>query len=709
MCERAHELGAATVLRATHNDIPAPMDGIGGLLARMFRCQGLARPSILDRARTGLKSLGLRDAEDWEAVADLVAAASGDGERRSTGSPAQSYQLVQRVLRARSQVRPLILWIDDVQWGADTLGCIETLLRSDQGASVLVLLTERGEARDAHPLALEALERLGQNSRSGKLPLGPLTQEEQVDLARRVLGLEPKLAARVLDRAGGTPLFAVQLVGDWLARGQLVRTRGGLVLAEGAEDALPDGLHDLFLDRLDRVLGDDGGAWRALELAAVLGRQAEETEWRTACWQVGHLVRPETLSRLVDAGLLSHDAQGEGSAWRFEHSLLHESLVRRAREGGRLADYHLACAAALEELYPDARPAQERIGQYYLAAGAWHDAIDPLLEAARACRANSEFLKALELLRLLEETLDHANAPPEHPARGHAGFLRAMVCRYVGRYEESLRLATELEVRAERYAWPVIHARAIELLGNIARIQRDLPRALVRIEDALARFRTLGFDRGIGTCLLGVGAVLWQMGDLDGARASFDESLEHHRRIDNIGWMADSLNGLAELARTLGELDLAEPLYAKALELHTQARSGIAIVVRLNTCLVRIARGRFVEAEDDLQKCLASFERQGRSTYQGAVHLLLLPGAAERQDWAAWDQHIRRGLELVTASGMIEKDVAWPAFMAGEIAAAKGQERRAWEALVIARSQWKALGDDANAELASIAMKKLAR
>lgn len=704
MCERAHELGAATVLRATHNAIPAPMDGIGGLLARMFRCQGLARPTILDRTRTGLKSLGMLDPDDWEGLADVVAATSGDSEVTWFRSPSQRYSLVQRVLAARSRVRPLIVWIDDAQWGADTLACVQAILAGS--GPILVLLTERDDAKDAHPLALDALARLSARPGVEKLTLGRMTDTEQRDLVHRVLGLEPTLASQVLARAGGTPLFAVQLVDDWLARGQLVPTRTGLALAEGAPIELPDGLHDLFVERLTRVLGDDAGAWRALEVAAVLGRETSEREWRMACWRIGHVVHPETLTRLVDAGLLSQPA--EGDAWRFEHSLLRESLVRRAAEGRRLAEAHLACASALEELYsPDVRGSRHRIGRHYVAAESWHEALEPLLAAARSCRSNSEFPQVLELLDLLDDAFDQAETPPSDPARGDARMLRAMALRYVGRFEEARTLALALDAQAVDHDWPIVHARSVELLANLARIRRDLPEALTGMQHALELFRALGHERGVGTSLLGLGAVHWQMGDLESARQVFEDSLAHHKASGNTGGLADTYNGLAELARTVGELDLAESLYKMALTLHQKTRSGIAMVVRLNICLVRIARGRYLEAESDLLRCLDSFERQGRSTYQGAVHILLLPGCADRGDWAAWDRHHQRGLERITASGTIEKDIAWPAFLAAEIAARQGQRRRAWEALVIARSQWKALGDAENAARASAAMKKL--
>jgi hypothetical protein len=46
LARRAHEAGAATVLRATHGEIPAPSDGLQGMMTRHFRCGTLTHQEI---------------------------------------------------------------------------------------------------------------------------------------------------------------------------------------------------------------------------------------------------------------------------------------------------------------------------------------------------------------------------------------------------------------------------------------------------------------------------------------------------------------------------------------------------------------------------------------------------------------------------------------------------------------------------------------
>ena len=703
MCERAHELGAATVLRATHNPIPGPSDGLPGMLSRMFRCPGLPKRSILRRTQRSLKSLGLRDPADWEAVAELIL--SGTDEDVHVARPHERYQLVERLLHARAEIRPVIVWIEDVQWGPDALDCVRHLMGAERETPLLVLLTGR---EDPGTRAHDALEQLVGGRAAWRIRVGPLELRHHRHLVKRMLGLDPQLAEQVIARTEGTPLFAVQLVGDWVARGQLRATPTGFVLEPGAEAALPDDVHDLFTHRLRKVLGDDLRAIEALEVAAVLGRRAEEAEWRAACWHAGAVIRPDSVLELVGAGLLTHDAEGEGQAWRFEHTMLRESLERGAREGERLARWHRACAAAVAELYPpEVLGSRERIARHLVAAGDHHEALPALIEAAAEARQHSQYPAALAVLDLLDETLDAAGVPAHDIRRGQANVMRATLLRYQGRFEEARRLAERLESEAQLYGWPAVGGRALELLGNLARLQRDLPTARAQLEAALKVFRDLGDAHGTGTALLGLGAVLWQTDQLDDAQELFELSLRHHREQDKPSGVADSLNGLAELARHRGQLDEARALYTKALEVHARTKSGTEQVVRLNLCLVRILQGDYDAVVEDLEACRVAFERQGRKTYMGAVHLLLLPACARREDWEAWDAHFGQSLALITESGMIDKDIAWPAQLAGDLAAERGQPQRAWQAYVLARQQWLALRNEEGATRAQEAMRSV--
>ena len=55
-------------------------------------------------------------------------------------------------------------------------------------------------------------------------------------------------------RTAGNPLFAVQLVGEWIQRGLLEASASGFQLRDGAEPSLPDSLSKVWTERVDTIL-----------------------------------------------------------------------------------------------------------------------------------------------------------------------------------------------------------------------------------------------------------------------------------------------------------------------------------------------------------------------------------------------------------------------------------------------------------------------
>ncbi|MFZ5476715.1 MAG: protein kinase domain-containing protein [Myxococcota bacterium] len=141
----------------------------------------------------------------------------------------------------------------------------------------------------------------------GGLAVPPLSDAEIEGLARDHLGLGPELAGRLARAAAGRPQLVVQVVGDWLARGQLVAGEHGFLLRGGVEPAIP---------------GDLGEAWRARfapfragPALAIAARAplVDDAAWRAACGAEGVEVPAGLVERLIDAGL----AAAAPGGWRF--------------------------------------------------------------------------------------------------------------------------------------------------------------------------------------------------------------------------------------------------------------------------------------------------------------------------------------------------------------------------------------------------------
>lgn len=734
LCIRAQETGAATVLRAVHGPTPGPAHGVGPMLGRHLRCLGLNRIEALTRCEVELGQLGLTDTDDAAGVVELLSPTSGlskEGTRRIRfRSPQEGYNLLRRWLARLAAERPVILWLDDAQWGLASLNFAADLLSREDALPVLVLMTVRDEALAEREVEAELLGGLLERPTLATLDVGPLAPAARPALMQALLGLDDALAARVDARTAGNPLFAVQLVGDWVQRGILVPGPAGFTLRAGARADLPDTLHEVWSTRIGRLLEHHPpGVETALLAAAVLGAEVDAAEWRGVCAELGTEAASVLVDDLLAQRLARCDAEGPEVRWAFQHGMLREALERRAHEQGRLHTIHRACAAMLASgAYSHAA---ERRGRHLLAAGAHETALDPLLQGARERLDAGEYDLAEALLIERERTLTELALPEEDVRWGEGWLVLARLGRLRGKYEDAGRWArratlgarweTWAAVRAMAYlemgrldehqgsldsAWKwlqraekvasqrgerAVRAQARHAMGNIllARGSREVAERAYRM--ARADYEQAQDEEGVGACSVGLGRLAKQAGRLDEAVIHFRDA---RARLDAQGVrlaVAVCENELGELARLRGDLEAAEAHCREALHRNRVMGSGGAAFPQVNLGLILLERGRPVEARAELTAALSIFQRQGRRALIGAVHACLLPCCAATGDETAFDHHFTEGMAHLAETGLSDLDVARCARRAADVLAERGDAVRARNALAMARAQWTAL------------------
>ncbi|MFU8805933.1 MAG: protein kinase domain-containing protein, partial [Bradymonadaceae bacterium] len=456
MSRRAVELGSATVLKATHDpgpsSAPGPSDGLEAMMGRHLRCLKLERDEIEARLRDKFKKWGVRDDYAVLAMTEFLSPLRQDlldddvnEAARSVRffSSRQRYALLYEHLERLAVERPVIVWLDDVQTGADALGFVHYVLeaQSVRPASVLLLMTVNDETLDSRDVERLLLNEVLEQPGVMVCPIGPLEDEDTSTLVQHLLGLDDALARQVKKRSQGIPLFAVQLVGDWVGQGKLTLGPEGFSIRPGEVIEIPDDLHALWGERLDKVLaGHDEGARVSLEIAAALGQTVDSREWRSAC----RFGKAQATTRLVEELIKEGLAESAESGWSFSHGMLRESIERTAREQGRWARGSAACAHMLFHLYsPKDFGVSERFGRHMIEAGWPGEALAPFLTAVDLLIERSEFRRAHVLLDEREDILSRLNAPDNEPERCQGWTRRAAILEYEGRYTEALTQASE--------------------------------------------------------------------------------------------------------------------------------------------------------------------------------------------------------------------------------------------------------------------------
>lgn len=740
LCERAHAAAGATALRASHSRRGGPGTGLAHMLSRHLQAGGLDRQGHedlltrrLDMRRTG--------SDELKVLAELLRTEGSPTDEEPSlrfDEPQERHVLILRALArldpsTRLAPRPQVVWLDDVHWSEDAIRLAERAVQSageDEDAPLFLVLTVQEQGLAERPEEAAALEALLEHESVLGIEVGPLGPAAHRQLIDALLGMSSDLALRLAERTQGNPLFAVQLVGDWIERGLLQASPEGFRLADDAVIDIPDDLHEVWSSRLARLLSRFGRPEElALELAAALGDRVELEEWRAVCARSRARASAELLDELEHRSL----AQVDETGWSFAHPMLRDSLERRAREAGRRAGHHRACATMLELQRQGNRRAEtlERIARHLREAGDEQDALDYLRKAAAKRISRGEAPRARALLERRAQIIQRLKLPPAHPQRAAALPLQLQLHRELGELDEGRASAEAALAQARRHGWHNVAAHALLELGLVDHVQGRAARAWSRIEAAEAAARELG-DRELRTrCQLEQGRILAERGQLEAAAAAIEdarrgyEDLRQDYGVARADWMlgriakqsgdleraqacvrramdefgalgarsgvARCTNELGEMARLQGNLAEAEARYREALRQMDATGSESAIVVRANLGLVLQEHDRPREARPVLERALHAFSRSRRRAMMGVVEAALLPCAAAEGDWQEWDQRLWSARELLESAAFVDLDVPRVLERAAIRAAAAGETDRARQALELARSQWAAL------------------
>jgi len=357
--------------------------------------------------------------------------------------------------------KPLLLVLEDIQWGDEgTLQLLSALARRRAAAKLLVLATcgpcnrlggerkdgetgERGAGTAGSPV--EALKRnLLMRQLCVEIALAPLRREELEALLRRELqtGTIPTgLTAFVHHRSEGNPLFAIAIAEHLVARGFLTRgdegwaVRGSL---EEAEAEVPERLAQMIEMEMEGLTAEEqralgagslmGIAFPAWAVAAALGDEAARVE--ETCDRLARRVH------FVERGGEDELPDGTRSEFYvFVHGLYREVLYRR-QAAARRAQWHGRIGDRLGELFRgrETAVARER-SLHYEAAGDWLRATATLCEAAAHAK---ERRATTEVQSLVKEALRMAEHLPNPERIGALEAVHAIVTQGPGEDAEGV-------------------------------------------------------------------------------------------------------------------------------------------------------------------------------------------------------------------------------------------------------------------------------
>lgn len=491
-------------------------DAIGALLRSLMGVSADSDEDARRRAADGLIAAGglerdqrvfLNDLLDLPQPTELRALYDAmNASTRSRGREAVLAGLVRHACRAT----PLLLAVEDLHWAdAATLSHLAALTNAVATTSAILVMTSRieGDPIDA------TWRSAARDTPFTTFDLGPLRETEARALAADIADAASRFVGACLARAGGNPLFLVQLLHT---------------TEQASADSVPDSIQSLVLARMDRLSPLDR---RALQAAAVLGQSFALAPLR-------HLL--DAADYRCDELLRKHLVRPEGDDFLFAHALIRDgvyaSLTRQARR-----ELHRRAAAWFAD------------HDLVLAAEHLDRAEDPgapqaYLRAAEAQRDRFDFDGTLALAA---RGLAVAREPAQRSALAH---LHADALREVGRTMESLdafrRAMESAETGTDR-------CRALIGVAAALRILSRPGEAMAALDDAARSAGGLDLPREQGMIHHIRGNLHFARGEAKLCRDNHQAALEAARRVGDVDLEARALGGLGDAHYAAGRMATA--------------------------------------------------------------------------------------------------------------------------------------------------------
>jgi eukaryotic-like serine/threonine-protein kinase len=399
------------------SELTAPGEGVTVLRGRAYERESMpykALDSVVDALSRCLMRIGEHDAttglpRDIGALAQLFPVLSRI--RRVNEAPAppagagpmavrrHAIGALRQLLGQLAATQPLVVCIDDVQWGdVDSAGLLLELVRLPFGAPVLLLLGYREAEGDSSPFLAETRTRWPPQTDVRDVALGPLAPEDARALAMVFLAPGDEFARETAEsiayEAGGNPLLVEELSRSVAQPG----TAGGP--SRTASRAVVR-LESVVEARISALPAD---ARRLLELVAVSARPLPVTIVGDAAGVYERL--DDTIVALRERRFVRTGFRDGREVVEMLHDRVRETLVAHLSEG-TLREHHGRLARVLE---PVPGVDTEALAVHLLGAGETARAAKYAERAAEQAAAKLAFGQAIRLYKLEIEMLGDGSA-----------------------------------------------------------------------------------------------------------------------------------------------------------------------------------------------------------------------------------------------------------------------------------------------------------
>lgn len=605
---RVSELGAGQVIRTRHSKTGGLNEGLVPALRAKLGLMGYGHHTLNEKAQSVIRGVLKRNNSliDDQRVAqrgeELAALFEPEFSQIRLETPGERLAILRWLIHLMSLDGPIVLAIDDAHWGWDTLA-IANELSKDKSLRLLVVA-----ARELEISCPQSSEQLGVfDEDATRLELGPLNSAEHASFIKAVAPLERRAAARVAQASQGHPGRAVQFISNLIRARELVASSDGYRLAERANISRE---FSVFWPKIRaRLLSQYPPDKReevelAMQASGLFEGQISLVEWRRVLKELQLRIDPDdVVHRAVITGIAGTD----GVSWWIKEREHRNELLEASRDSVHWEAVHRAMARAA--MPTPGISVHERRYTIFNQAGLDDEAAEELRLAVEEYLQHNAYRRASTLADELERRLARLGIAPNDPRRVRLVTVRFEMLRFTGRVRDILAAKAAFERHVVTCPDPIAKADAYRALAGALFVTGDnegvlhyygLAAELGHHDDTLAAklYHGAGWYHSNGP-------------NTEEAREAYKLGIEAARAAPSKREEAWNLVGLAELELRAFKPQ-AETLASKAYELfeETGSRTGAAMALQVLGDFARYT-GNLDLAEELLLRSIEILQRTG--------------------------------------------------------------------------------------------------
>jgi serine/threonine protein kinase/predicted negative regulator of RcsB-dependent stress response len=531
----------------------------------------------------------------------------------------RSFEAIRRCLKALAKHKPIIFFLDNIQWADDaSLLAFAYLVKTLSNVPVMLLASIRNEDLVEGRTLKTWLQQIESRENVEILKLTPFNAQEVGMLISQLCpGIDQNqdLLNALYQETGGNPFFIKELVMLWLDNSTLRKQNGKWQFSGMDKTNLPKSIGDLIelkLKSLDKTISD------VLSQAAVIGN-----EFGFVFLQAVTQLDEEELTYIIETAiklnLIDEVGQHTEDRYCFHHTIvqqvLYEGLSKRRKRQlhERVAEALQKCfASSIEKVTP-------QIAYHYYYAGVPEKTFEFSVRAAeqeRRAGSASEQSNYLEWAR---------TALADMPTDLHD--------------KKSLRLLSTFRLN----------------LGSLAGLKGKTDVALSHLEEALLFSQKAGDEQLHGSILIELGQVHLLLTDYQSAQKYYSEAISIFERIRDNTQRLEALAGFA-LSKSFDVKELERAgRWLMAMAGNSSQAKGYAYTA---IALSNFQYGLLGQTVKNYQRSLEHFEVAGETSQYSRTLCLLGTTYAQRRQFDLAEDCCQRALEQVAGINLFAELIA---------------------------------------------------